>query len=263
MPYLHWETDFNRVQTTQAIKHHQAPENYSRGHISPIAKDDFLIRGYLNSSTDLHLRRTLDQFKHHSINTEKRDRDQVVYRFCKREGKELKIFMVDQMWVWILGDNLVFTSFPDRWGQPKRDPLNLFDGLIEDINSKTKPPVRSVFELAALVTDRCIGTFDRHHWGNEDYLFLEMFELSIGTLTRRETALFQRFERDSAVAAHWLKTHDRRREFYVEESTKEHDAEDSENEEDGWLKEDDAEANNGNDKFVDRLLNIAREAKLL
>ena len=78
--------------------------------------------------------------------------------------------------------DLVFTCFPERWGQPKRDPLNLFDGLIEDINSKTKPPVRSVFELAALITDRCTGTFDRHHWGNEDYLFLEMFELSIGTM---------------------------------------------------------------------------------
>jgi hypothetical protein len=78
--------------------------------------------------------------------------------------------------------DLVFTCFPDRWNQPKRDPLNLFDGLIEDINSKTKPPVRSVFELAALITDRCTGTFDRHHWGNEDYLFLEMFDLSIGTM---------------------------------------------------------------------------------
>ena len=168
------------------------------------------------------------------------------------------------MWIWILGDNLVFTSFPDRWGQPKRDPLNLFDGLIEDINSKTKPPVRSVFELASLITDRCTGTFDRHHFGDEDYAFLEMFELSIGTLTRRETALFQRFERDSAAAAHWLKTHDRTKHFYVEESRKEHDAEDSENEEDVWLKEDeDAEEGKGTEKFVDRLLNIAKEAKLL
>jgi hypothetical protein len=223
MPYLHWETDSNRVQAVQAIKEHQTAADCRRGSVASPAKDEFLIRGYLNSSTDLHLRRTLDQFKHHSINTDKRDRDQVVYRFCKKERKELKIFMVDQMWMWILGDSewslsslplicasspshfdcsqccdnlkmskwdltltiyadLVFTCFPERWGQPKRDPLNLFDGLIEDINSKTKPPVRSVFELAALITDRCTGTFDRHHWGNEDYLFLEMFELSIGTM---------------------------------------------------------------------------------
>src|SRR2546421_8047146 len=105
MPYLHWETDYNRAQAAQAIKRHQTTVDYRRGSVAPPAKDEFLIRGYLNSSTDLHLRRTLDQFKHHSINTEKRDRDQVVYRFCKKEKKELKIFMVDQMWMWILGDS--------------------------------------------------------------------------------------------------------------------------------------------------------------
>lgn len=82
--------------------------------------------------------------------------------------------------------------------------------------------------------------------------------------TRRETALFQRFERDSAAAAHWLKTHDRTRKFYLEESRKEHDAEDTENEEDDWLRENDEnEQYTGTNRFVDRLLNIASEAKLL
>lgn len=181
MPYLHWETDYNRVQATQAIKRHQNQPDYRLRPITTVAKDEFLIRGYLNSTADLHLRRTLDQFKYRSINTEKHDRDQVILRYCQREKKDLKIFMVDQMWIWILGDNLVFTSFPDRWGQPKEDPLNLFDGLIEDINSKSKSPFGSVFELATLITDRCTGTFDRHHRRDRDYRFLEMFELSVGT----------------------------------------------------------------------------------
>jgi hypothetical protein len=105
MPYLHWETDSNRVQAAQAIKGQQTTVDYRRGSVASPVKDEFLIRGYLNSSTDLHLRRTLDQFKHHSINTDKRDRDQVVYRYCKKEKKELKIFMVDQMWMWILSDS--------------------------------------------------------------------------------------------------------------------------------------------------------------
>jgi hypothetical protein len=106
MPYLHWDTDQNRLQATQAIKRRQNPAGYRRGSVAPTVKDEFLIRGYLNSSTDLHLRRTLDQFKHHSINTEKRDRDQVVFRFCKKAKKEWKIFMVDQMWIWILGGSM-------------------------------------------------------------------------------------------------------------------------------------------------------------
>lgn len=79
-------------------------------------------------------------------------------------------------------EDLILTCFPERWNQPKRDPLNLFDGVIEDINSKTRPPVMSVYELAALITDRCSGTFDRHQWSRDEYRFLEMFELSIGTL---------------------------------------------------------------------------------
>jgi hypothetical protein len=79
-------------------------------------------------------------------------------------------------------EDLVLTCFPERWDQPKRDALNLFDGVIEDINSKTRPPVMSVYELAALITDRCSGTFDRHQWRRDEYRFLEMFELSIGNL---------------------------------------------------------------------------------
>jgi hypothetical protein len=42
----------------------------------------------------------------------------------------------------------------------------------------------SVYELAALLTDRASGTFDRHQWNRDEYRFLEMFDLSIGTLVR-------------------------------------------------------------------------------
>lgn len=105
MPYLHWETDFNRGQCTQAVKRMQNMRAHSDGLRTSKSQDENLIRGYLNSSTDLHLRRTLDQFKHHSINTEKRDRDQVVFRYCDKAKKPLKIFMVDQLWMWILDDS--------------------------------------------------------------------------------------------------------------------------------------------------------------
>lgn len=43
--------------------------------------------------------------------------------------------------------DLILTCFPERWDQPKRDALNLFDGVIEDINSKTRPPIRSVSQI--------------------------------------------------------------------------------------------------------------------
>jgi hypothetical protein len=135
MPYLHWETDSYRSEMAKAIKRVETsrkergppdipavPQSDTAGPFNaPMAppprpidsdinlpeKDKLLIRSYLNSSTDLHVRRTLDQFKHHSISTERRDRDQVVWRHCDREKKEHKIFMVDQLWMLILGNGKI------------------------------------------------------------------------------------------------------------------------------------------------------------
>jgi hypothetical protein len=68
-----------------------------------------LIKAYLVSSEDkpmppLQLRRTLDQYFYtHLKNTSQRDSDQVVYKHTKLTF-EPKIFMVDQLWLWILDD---------------------------------------------------------------------------------------------------------------------------------------------------------------
>jgi hypothetical protein len=75
---------------------------------------------------------------------------------------------------------LIVTSFPQRWEQPKNDPLNVLDGIIEDMNAKTRPPIQSVYDLAMLISSRCCGMFDRHRMDNEQFQFLDMFESSIG-----------------------------------------------------------------------------------
>ncbi|EGC42775.1 ankyrin repeat protein [Histoplasma capsulatum var. duboisii H88] len=89
--------------------------------------DEHLVKGYLSplSPTDspLHLRRTLDQYFYtHLTDTAARDRGQVVYRYTLKNSAEPKIFMVDQLWLWILNDNTVISCFPQRWnvwsGQP-------------------------------------------------------------------------------------------------------------------------------------------------
>ena len=111
MPFLHWETDHNRAKMSTVIKQVEASGDCIYTHDPSQSKDVSLIAGYLNDSS-LHIRRTLDQFKHHSIDTEKRDIDQVVYRYCKDNSfpyqnpeNRLKIFMVDQLWVWILSNS--------------------------------------------------------------------------------------------------------------------------------------------------------------
>ncbi|KAJ5096769.1 hypothetical protein N7456_007490 [Penicillium angulare] len=214
MPYLHFETEERREKMQAAISRAEKlcfrPQSMKRTR----TRDEMLIDAHLSSSTtSLHVRRTLDQFFYPNIDTQSRDQDQVVYRYqTKGPGRDglvtdPKIFMVDQLWVWILGTNLIVTSFPQRWDQPKNDPLNVLDGIIEDINSKTRDPVKSVYDLAIIITNRCSGVFDRHRLGDDEYQFLDMFESSIGIATDRETLLFKRFNHASAQASSWLKSH--------------------------------------------------------
>ena len=282
MPYLHWETDRNRTLLTQSIREPAGNTHaLEESELSKIPKDILLIHGYVGGSTDLHPRRTLDQFKHHSTKTDLQDADQVVYRYCKRRRKELKIFMVDQLWLISIG-NLLISCFPERWRQPHRDPLNLFEGVVEDINSTTRPPVRNVFELATVITERCTGLFDRQQWDSDDLLFAEMFELSIGRLTRKETKLFQRFKEASS---HWLRAHDGGKMLYKSQLGLEYDHDHSS----GWSSSDGEQhghhgggvsshtttmhqgphedswhdRHQASDSFVNDLLNIDNEAALL
>ncbi|KAF2678929.1 hypothetical protein K458DRAFT_480562 [Lentithecium fluviatile CBS 122367] len=228
MPYLHFETNQSRREMQEAIDRAQRMKARERSDgriIRPALQkaqtfDEMLLRAHLGQSTvSLHVRRTLDQFFYHNIDTQSRDQDQVVYRYqCRgRSPEELgidpKIFMVDQLWMWILGKDLIVTAFPQRWQQPRNDPLNVLDGIIEDINSKTRDPVRSVYDLAMIITSRCSGVFDRHRMGDEDYQFLDMFESSIGDATEMETQLFQEFNTASAQASAWLQHHRRPNRF--------------------------------------------------
>ena len=76
-------------------------------------KDVMLIHAYLLEASPLHPRRTLDQFYYPTGNTSDRDKDQVVYRYYQKYGlKEPKVFMVDQLWLWILDKGLFFETSP-------------------------------------------------------------------------------------------------------------------------------------------------------
>ncbi|TVY16365.1 Ankyrin repeat domain-containing protein [Lachnellula arida] len=89
--------------------------------------DKDLIMGYLfptkpGETPPLQPRRTLDQYFYtHLESTSQRDADQVVYRYTRRTTSEAKIFMVDQLWLWIL--NGVISCFPQRWQSELQDEL--------------------------------------------------------------------------------------------------------------------------------------------
>ncbi|KAI9042984.1 ankyrin repeat protein [Aspergillus affinis] len=277
MPYLHFETAERRQKMQEAIQRAETLNLPAPGVSRSPTRDEMLIRAHLaSSSASLHVRRTLDQFFYPNIDTQIRDQDQVVYRYqTKGQGRERywsepKIFMVDQLWMWIIGTNLIVTSFPQRWDQPKNDPLNVLDGIIEDINSKTREPVRSLYGLAIVITNRCSGVFDRHRMGDDEYQFLDMFEASIGIATDRETVLFSRFNRASAQASDWLKSHRKLSRFARARKNKGTDATDrhdhrllepSTHGHDHLDNDDDDEEEEP--LFVDNLLDIGQETDLL
>ncbi|KAL1979537.1 hypothetical protein VTN96DRAFT_5584 [Rasamsonia emersonii] len=270
MPYLHFETAEGRRKMQEAIRRAETFQ-WRSGSSRPPSRDELLIRAHLMSSTtSLHIRRTLDEFFYPNIDTEMRDQDQVVYRYQtrwqdhNRPWKEPKIFMVDQLWMWILGKNLIVTSFPQRWEQPKNDPLNVLDGIIEDINSKTRDPVRSVYELATIISGRCSGFFDRHRMGDAEYQFLDMFEASVGIATDRETVLFNEFNIASAQASEWLKHHRQSSRFSLNLESMSRDRRDSQTEDNCMDETWDAEEEWGEQPlFVDKLLDIGQETDLL
>lgn len=85
MPYLHYETDEGRQKMTDAMKLVGVADEASSSSPSP---NMLMLQAYLRAGqTKVHPRRTLDQFFYHGLDTTARDRDQVVYRYCKKHGK--------------------------------------------------------------------------------------------------------------------------------------------------------------------------------
>lgn len=143
--------------------------------------------------------------------------------------------MVDQLWMWILGGgkivclsgttwcsvqsltvfglDTVITCFPQRWDQPKQDPLNVVDGIIAETSAKTRreTPIQSVYDLAMVITNRVAGIFDRKCVEEEQFQFLDMFESSIGSVTDQEGKLFSKFKTASEESTKWLNRHRHRR----------------------------------------------------
>lgn len=87
----------------------ELPQRERRVRIASGQLDELLIKAYSLSNTPgqlppLQLRRTLDQYFYtHLFSTYERDTDQVVFRYTRDSRMmEPKIFMVDQLWLWVL-----------------------------------------------------------------------------------------------------------------------------------------------------------------
>ena len=209
-PYVHFER-LSKVKRMKNLLHSPSLENVQFDSV-----DERLYSAYVKDS-GFHPRRTLDQYIYHNLSTEDRDEDQVIQRHQKRnqassshnyshdatksetitstnpaEQADLITMMVDQLWIWTLGEHLVVTCFPQRWGVADEDPHGILEGLKESISSASiEVPTAIDFALRAMA--HCFGKFDRHAQ-NEPYLqFMNVFEQSIGEIGQLESRLLKTF----------------------------------------------------------------------
>jgi Mg2+ and Co2+ transporter CorA len=194
-----------------------------------------LINAYLYNPPALHVRRTLDQYYYHMLeSTQERDIDQVVSRWAHNVIQEQhhNILMVDQLWLWIgqhretaapgeiemeelrrrdrgsdrererspdrSNSHYVVTCFPNRTGsgQPSHRTLDDLRLRVLDPNSRKRDPIHRPEDLVSRILETCCNTFDRMQ-DVQMLRFFQMFEDSVGTIDDKESRLFRDFQRGS------------------------------------------------------------------
>jgi len=228
-PYIDFETSSNVEQMQKALRASDSHRSTAFDRTSP---NRSLYSAY-NSSAALHPRRTLDQYLYYNMDTSERDTDQVIQRYQRAqanragvgsdgyalqttesldESQEETAIMVDQLWVWILGDGLIVTCGAQRWNesslssfaqQQNESSLSSFSPgyqpILERLRDSLSPdhgldPCRMTAGDAAMqFMTACLGTFDRHARGTFNLQFMSMFEQSIGAIGAKDSDLLRKF----------------------------------------------------------------------
>ncbi|KAG9229786.1 hypothetical protein BJ875DRAFT_177511 [Amylocarpus encephaloides] len=165
-----------------------------------IEPDVRLLRDYLFQNPPLHSRRTLDQSYYWKLaNTDARDQDQVVYRETK-EGKNIarttRVVMVDQLWMYILDDNTIITSFPRRWGRNKPDHSGVHKGIRARLNHLRAQQIQSVYDLGLLILNQCSTVFfDLTKPVDERPEVIDIFSNALSHVSGMKTMAYETFWR--------------------------------------------------------------------
>lgn len=118
-------------------------------------RDQHILKKYLFNYPPLHPRRTLDQSYYWTLrSTDRRDCDQVVYRWTKEE-QIARLVMVDQLWMWVLDEKTIMTFFPNRYGLHQPDLSDVHQSICLRLDPGRKDQIRSVFDLALVILEEC------------------------------------------------------------------------------------------------------------
>ncbi|CAI6054529.1 unnamed protein product [Clonostachys chloroleuca] len=168
------------------------------------AADGRLIEDHLYNDPPLHMRRTLEQYYYWTAeDTTRRDRDQVVCRATRHYGDDndpdstSRIIMVDQLWLWILDDNTVISSFPRRWGRNKPDPSAVHRGIRDRLGGLDGDEIHSVYDIALIVVDECSKVFFDHTKPlDQRPELVDLFSSAISKIAEKKTIAYEGFGRD-------------------------------------------------------------------
>ncbi|KAI0862286.1 hypothetical protein F4860DRAFT_123398 [Xylaria cubensis] len=233
LPYLHWETSSRRAKMAEIVDEVIRPQgqekvdqqsladivenkrkptgkkpeyrHYIGNYLMAVAKvaeemdyedDEHLLRKSIRAQAPLHTRRTLDQYYFPTLeDTSLRDRDQVVYRGTKYGSP--RVVMVDQLWLWILNDNTIITSFPRRWGRNKPDPSGVHKSLRVRLEQEE---ISSIHHLALIIIDQCSRVFfERTKPLDQRPEVMDLFASAIGHVTEQTTVAYESFWRNLSI----------------------------------------------------------------
>jgi len=133
MPYLTFETLGGVDSMNSTIKRIRNPKHIPRNYLGPTLanapgsvrdSEERVLLAFLDpettaeQDTKLQISRSLDEYYYHALKDDERDRrnrDQVIYRFQIRkageDSPEALICMVDQMWLYIVDERRFFYVF--------------------------------------------------------------------------------------------------------------------------------------------------------
>ncbi|KAK3343649.1 hypothetical protein B0T25DRAFT_303623 [Lasiosphaeria hispida] len=188
----------------------------------------YLGPGVYGHAPPLQLRRTLDKYFYTHLQTDDpRNTDQVVAR-ATSEAPSPVLFVVDQLWVWIVNGDTIITCLPTVWnhrsvthlppppppprprpsfakpleagnhGQERApmsalaDPLDVHQNILRYLRTTRRAPITTAHELADLVTNFCANVFDPYQVP-EHLQFFDLFERSIGIVADKAAKRFKEF----------------------------------------------------------------------
>ncbi|PVH87563.1 hypothetical protein DL98DRAFT_649198 [Cadophora sp. DSE1049] len=127
----------------------------------------------------------------------------------KEPKEEAHVLMVDQLWLWILDENTIITSFPQNWThddedhQSEGDPKDVLKSIQKYLTLVNRPPLESIYDLAQLIVYKCLATFCNKPTPYGPMQILDVYESAIASVTDEETKLFNKFATESKDA--WSK----------------------------------------------------------